>query len=297
MFRSLIRSIVKRSLPRLRRYGNRPIFCVPGDHIGDSIFMDGLYEGAQLHSAFSALLGGHAHQFAKTSCLDVGANIGNHSLYFADRFARVIAIEPNPVFCLAFRATLALNKLRNVELLECGLGAEAGTLAYEQAGAANLGASRFLATAGDSPEARDCPRLEIKIGDDVVDSLDIPPLGLIKIDVEGLELAVLKGLRRTLTDQDPIVMFEAHPEVDRHGAEATLSFLRELGYTHLYSCERPRMSRHASKIKRALFRLKNGSSPRPVRVETLDDRQYLMLFASRRPLMSSPVPANPSPGL
>jgi FkbM family methyltransferase len=285
MFRPLIRSIVKRSLPRLRRYGNRPVFCVPGDHIGDSIFMDGLYEGAQLHSAFSALLGGYAQQFAKASCLDVGANIGNHSVYFADRFARVIAIEPNPIFCLAFRATLRLNNLRNVELLECGLGAEAGTLAYQQAGVANLGASRFLAAAGDAMAAKACPQLEIKVGDEVVESLDMPRLGLIKIDVEGLELSVLKGLRRTLTKQDPIVMFEAHPEVDRPGAEATLSFLRELGYSHLYSCERPRISRHASKITRALFRLKNGSSPRPVRVETLDDRQYLMLFASRRPLM------------
>jgi FkbM family methyltransferase len=285
MFRSLIRSIVKRSLPRLRRYGNRPVFCVPGDHIGDSIFIDGLYEGAQLHSAFSVLLGSHAQRFAETSCLDVGANIGNHSLYFADRFARVIAVEPNPVFCLAFRATLALNKLRNVDLLECGLGAEAGTLAYEQAGAANLGASHFLAADSDSAAARDCPHLQIKVGDDMLESLDIPRLSLIKIDVEGLELAVLKGLHRTLNEQDPIVMFEAHPEVDRPGAEATLSFLRELGYVHLYSCERPRISRHASRIKRALFRLRNGSSPRPVRVETLDDRQYLMLFASRRPLM------------
>jgi hypothetical protein len=45
------------------------------------------------------------------------------------------------------------------------------------------------------------------------------------------------------------------------------------------------MSRQASKIKRAIFRLRNGSTPRPVRVEVLDDRQYLMLFASRRPLL------------
>ena len=116
MPRSLLRSIVKRSLPRLRRYGRRPIFCVPGDHIGDSIFIDGLYEGALLQSAFSTLLAGRAQQFAESACLDVGANIGNHSVFFADRFARVIAVEPNPIFCLALRATIALNKLINVEL-------------------------------------------------------------------------------------------------------------------------------------------------------------------------------------
>lgn len=290
MFRALLRSIVKRSLPKLRRYGGRPVFCVPGDHIGDSIFVDGLYEGALLDVAFGTLLANYAQQFAKAACLDIGANIGNHSVYFADRFARVIAIEPNPAFCLAIRATLALNKLTNVVLLECGLGAQAGTLAYQQAGRQNLGASRFLTAPGDSPASAEYPHLEIKVGDDVVESLNLPPLGLIKIDVEGLELAVLRGLRRTLTSQDPVVMFEAHPEVDRIGAEATLAFLRKLGYVHLYSCERPRISRRSSKIKRALFRLSNGSRPRPVQVETLDDRQYLMLFASRRPLPRSIIP-------
>ena len=184
---------------------------------------------------------------------------------------------------------MPLNKLINVELLECGFGAEAGRLAYRQAGAANLGASHFIGAAADTDAAaaaaKDCPQLEIRIGDEVVESLDIPRLGLIKIDVEGLELAVLKGLQQTLNRHDPVVMFEAHPEVDRAGAEATLEFLRSLGFLHLYSCERPRMPRHASKIKRAIFRLRHGSKPRPVRVEVLDDRQYLMLFASRRALM------------
>jgi FkbM family methyltransferase len=282
---TLLRSIVRRSLPRLRRYGGRPIFCVPGDHIGDSIFVDGLYEGALLQSAFSTLLGGYAQQFAGSACLDVGANIGNHSVFFADRFARVVAVEPNPVFCLAFRATIALNGLANVELLECGFGAAAGRLAYRQASAANLGASHFIVAAAESAAAKNYPQLEIRSGDEVVESLCISRLGLIKIDVEGLELAVLEGLKRTLSTQDPVVMFEAHPEVDRAGAEATLEFLRKLGFIHLYSCERPRMSRQASKIKRAVFRLLQGSKPRPVRVDVLDDRQYLMLFASRRPLM------------
>jgi len=282
---SLLRSIVKRSLPRLRRYGGRPIFCVPGDHIGDSIFIDGLYEGALLQTAFSTLLAGYAQQFAACACLDVGANIGNHSVFFADRFARVIAVEPNPIFCMALRATIALNGLSNVELIECGLGSESGRFAYRQASAANLGASQFIAAARNCATAKDCPQLEIRIGDAVVESLDIARLGLIKIDVEGLELAVLEGLKLTLSKHDPVVMFEAHPEVDRAGAEATLKLLRTLGFVHLYSCERPRMPRHASKFKRAIFRLRNGSRPRPVRVEVLDDRQYLMLFASRRPLM------------
>jgi FkbM family methyltransferase len=283
VLRSLRRSFVKKSLPKIRRYAARPVFCVPGDHIGDSIFMDGLYEGAALYSVFYGLLANHAQKFARSSCLDVGANIGNHSMFFADRFARVISIEPNPVFCLAFRATLALNKLANVQLLECGLGAETGRLAYRQASAANLGGSHFLSATDEG--SADYPALEIKVGDEVMESLNIRDLALIKIDVEGLELAVLQGLQRTLARQDPIVMFEAHPEVDRAGAEATLAYLRKLGYVHLYSCERPRISRREPKLKRALFRLRHGSKPRAIRLEVLDDRQYLMLFASRQPLM------------
>ena len=130
-------------------------------------------------------------------------------------------------------------------------GAEAGRLAYRQASAANLGASHFIVAAADPAPAMDYPQLEIRIGDEVVESLGISRLGLIKIDVEGLELAVLEGLKRTLASQDPVVMFEAHPEVDRAAAEATVEFLRKLGFIHLYSCERPRMPRWPRRITRA----------------------------------------------
>ena len=125
MFRPLLRSFVKRSLPRLRSYGDRPIFCVPGDHIGESIFLDGLYEGAMLHSAFSALLGGYTRQFAVSACLDVGANIGNHSIFFADRFARVVAAntglptgdQPMPDVWLRFREVVRTSPTLSVSRL------------------------------------------------------------------------------------------------------------------------------------------------------------------------------------
>jgi FkbM family methyltransferase len=285
MLRFLLRFIVAKTVPRLRRYSQRPMFCVPGDHIGDSIFLDGVYEGSLLHSTFGTLLASCGQRFSVSTCLDVGANIGNHSLFFADRFSRVVAIEPNPVFCLAFRASVALNQLVNIQLIECGLGATAGRLAYQQTSATNLGGSHFVQSVEGSQAGMEYPTLEIKVGDEIIESLDIPSIALIKIDVEGFELAVLRGLQRTLVNQDPVVMFESHPEMDRENAEATLSFLRQLGYLHVYTCERQRLNPYSSRLRKVLFRLAHGWRERPTRVDTLEDREYLMLIAARRPLM------------
>jgi FkbM family methyltransferase len=287
MFSLLIRWLIKKSLPRLRRHSVGALFCVPGDNIGDSIFLDGLYEGELLNSTFEELLGGKRQVFASSTCLDVGANIGNHSLFFSHRFASVLAFEPNPVFCLAFRATMACNRIANVKLFECGLGARQENLPYVQAERSNLGGSRFVTGAADASSSHEATLLEIRTGDETLAGLNIPPVALIKIDVEGLELDVLKGLRNTLDAYSPVVAFEAHPEVDRAAAEATVAYLRKSGYADFYTCEQRRVSPYASIGKKALNRLRYGTKPKPMKLTELEDREYLMLIASKSPLVVS----------
>ncbi|MEZ5567921.1 MAG: hypothetical protein R3E54_06225 [Halioglobus sp.] len=94
---ALIAAFVGRWLRRRRR--NRPasaqmaVFCP--DTIGDSILINGVYEHRELNALATWLQAHHPGCLASTA-LAVGANIGNHTRYFAGMFRRVVAYEPNP---------------------------------------------------------------------------------------------------------------------------------------------------------------------------------------------------------
>jgi hypothetical protein len=66
-----------------------------------------------------------------------------------------------------------------------------------------------------------------------LDDLGIPPPSVVKIDVEGFEIEVLKGMRRMLAEHRPIVICELH---DTHVEFA--AFMREAGY-RLVNLESP----------------------------------------------------------
>ena len=59
----------------------------------------------------------------KGICLDIGANVGNHTVFFARHcgFSEVIPFEPNPVAAEMFRRNVQLNELRNVNLQYVGI--------------------------------------------------------------------------------------------------------------------------------------------------------------------------------
>jgi len=139
--------------------------------------------------------------------LDVGANIGTHSIAFATRFPRatVFAIEPQPLPCAMLIASSATNGLSNIHVYNLGASNTARVVPvrfdYEalegNAGAFNI--ERFRAAQDDG-----FPLLLVP-----VDHLNLSKrVQFIKIDVEGMETAVLLGATETLRKSRPIVFFE-----------------------------------------------------------------------------------------
>lgn len=136
--------------------------------------------------------------------LDGGAHVGTWSKLMADAFQKVIAFEPSPdtFECLRFN----LNGIAHVDCQPYALGAEPGrvSMALDAANAAraNTGA-RFAAAGGDIPVI-------------TIDSLRLPSLGFLKLDVEGSEPMALTGAAETIARCKPIILFENKKLWTRH---------------------------------------------------------------------------------
>jgi FkbM family methyltransferase len=135
--------------------------------------------------------------------VDVGANIGNHTVFFAGVCkCRVISIEPHPVAFKILKENIRINNLEGrVVSHNLALGQSRGTATFEPTPDHNLGASTLTTEQGAIPVvtldelvARQRPRL-------------------IKVDVEGMEFLVLLGASRTLQASRPMVCVEAKDEV------------------------------------------------------------------------------------
>jgi FkbM family methyltransferase len=203
----------------------RPLVSIVGDHISDRIRVEGIYERELLELLRDCIL-------SRADCrqkvaIDVGANIGNHTLFFSDLFAQVVAIEPNPLTRRMLQLNLEMNGVENVEVQTVALSDHVGraSLAFNKR---NLGAA---STNGGDPELNETTEVELATGDDVVSSFE--PIALIKIDVEGGEEAVLKGLEKTIKSNRPILMIEQLEDAidEESGSSPSFAFLTGLGYT------------------------------------------------------------------
>ena len=167
------------------------------DHIQRMIFETGKpYELDMLRNMRSRIAEGDL-------VLDIGANVGSyHALYLAAiAKARVIAFEPNERLRSAFQDSINRNGLEDkVAIQTIGLGRTESPAHFEKHIPDNLGAQTLELGSGDI-EVRSLDSLEF---DAVVRA--------IKIDVEGMELAVIQGGREFIARDRPVIYAECQDE-------------------------------------------------------------------------------------
>jgi FkbM family methyltransferase len=135
---------------------------------------------------------------------DVGANVGHHTLFMANKADRVLAFEPFPPLQQLIAQKIAINNLTNVEIVPFGLGETDETLRYYPGGAANSGTGTFMPEeVGTYQQPIDLP---IRNADRLFIELGLPRIDLLKVDIEGFEPAVFRGLaNRILRDRPPVL--------------------------------------------------------------------------------------------
>ncbi|MCZ6684279.1 MAG: FkbM family methyltransferase, partial [Planctomycetota bacterium] len=186
------------------------------DHFIDwNVLFHGLYEADDLR-----LLAAVAGAYDRPVFLDVGANNGHHSLFMSAHAATVHAFEPNPGARRVLAERIDLNRLSNVVIHDCALGAaDEHRRLYVSDQPEFPGASLIP---GVNRTATD-KFIDVRVcnGDCYLGENDITRFDLIKIDVEGFESAVLDGLRRNIERNRPVVLVEISQESrSRFGALA-----------------------------------------------------------------------------
>lgn len=146
-------------------------------------------------------------------CVDVGAHVGLWSKEFVKAFQTVVAFEPNPVVADLWRWNVTA---KNATLHQVALGESTGSVGLKiydgHSGHTQIGGP------GDVPIR-------------MLDSYGLSAVDLVKIDVEGHELAVVKGAINTLRRCRPVVVVEQKGEDGRLGMErdGALHWLERLG--------------------------------------------------------------------
>ena len=174
-----------------------------GNYIDNQIFYYGAYEKPTLfllRDFMRATPGGPG------TFIDVGANTGQHSMIMARYAKRVHAFEPWEPVLKRFRLMVAENGIKNIFIHAYGLGEHNSKKPFFKPRQDNLGTGSFVADF--NPDNSLEGELEIQKGDDAFANENITSVAVIKMDIEGYEKLALRGLRRTLMQHRPIVVFE-----------------------------------------------------------------------------------------
>jgi FkbM family methyltransferase len=161
--------------------------------------------------------------------IDAGAHVGNHTRAFLALGARIVAVEPQPLFAGFLRTVFHRNQ--DVVVIEAALGDAPGRAELRVStrtptvSTLDGGWQRRVSRAESFSHVRWDQRIEVTV--ETLDGLIAAHGGpsLIKLDVEGAEAVVLRGLSEPV----PLVCFEALPAA-RDAALECLDRLVELGY-------------------------------------------------------------------
>lgn len=165
---------------------------------------------------------------------DVGANQGTYSVLMAKKVAsagKIIAFEPEQESYKLLMENIALNELKNIEVIKKALGKEnVNTKLYIGKTTGNFSLVKSY------EENLDAQDIEVVYGDEFVLKNNLPIPKAVKIDVEGYEYNVLVGLKNTLSSSlCRVICCEIHPGLfpDKIEEKDILTFIKSLGFSNV----------------------------------------------------------------
>lgn len=161
-------------------------------------------------------------------CVDAGANIGTHTLFFADRVGcngKVHSFEMQMILFQLLCANVALNHHLNVEAHCLALSDKSGPVAVESVDFRSHYNYGQVSLKRPSNFCYSVPSITL-------DSMNMERLDFFKLDVEGFEYEVISGSIHTIERCKPLIYLEYHPEEQTKSIFSLLSSLDYCIYAH-----------------------------------------------------------------
>ena len=135
---------------------------------------------------------------------DIGANLGNHSVYWGKRIpnAIIFSYEPYADNYQLLEKNIEDNHLKNVVVINKAIGRHNGYVVVKEFDKNNYGGTVF-----EESEEQDSSVLMASVDDEML-TLGIPQIDFVKIDTEGFEIDVLQGMRATIQKHHPAIWVE-----------------------------------------------------------------------------------------
>ncbi len=166
---------------------------------------------------------------------DIGSNIGFYAVLLAKAVGekgQIIAFEPERKSCTRLQGNLTLNGLTNVRIFQVALGEYTGEgKLYFSPG--DLVFSNLI-----RPRGTNMTHQVVKVvqGDRFREAENLPVPRVVKIDVEGYEYAVIRGLKHTLSDSScELISCEVHPTLlpAEVNPEQVISLIKSFGFNRI----------------------------------------------------------------
>lgn len=164
--------------------------------------------------------------------LDIGANIGVHSVILSDQVGpkgKVYAFEAQRIIFNMLAGNIAINSLSNVICLHHAVGDTIGSIdipIYDYGKPMSFGSIEFGGRQneeiGQKPQLGTSEKVQLI----TIDDMNLHQLDFVKIDVEGMEVKVLKGAQKSITKFRPYMLIE-HLKSDK---EEIISWLKSSDY-------------------------------------------------------------------
>ena len=184
------------SIINLSSFQQMAIFS--SDHISHDINLDGIYEKDYLLTLINWLKEIQNDIFNGIA-IDVGANIGNHSVFFSKFFKKVYSFEPNPKTFKLLEINSKLSK--NIYVKKMGLSNKQ-VISNLLENKSNIGGSKLTNKKSEKTIDIKLTTLDQEI------NIIKEKINLLKIDVEGHEFEVIQGSKDTIKKFRPIIIFE-----------------------------------------------------------------------------------------
>ena len=168
--------------------------------------------------------------------MDIGTNIGLTALTFAKIVGdngKVFGFEPDPYNHSKAAINKSLNNFKALSLYNIGLAEKEGTASLFNVNATNRGMLRILRDNGNTKDL-DKTVVNLTTLDRFVEEHAIQKIDLMKIDVEGYELNVLRGASHTLRVHKPVLFIELDDyNLREQGASPSelIGYLQSFGYS------------------------------------------------------------------